>query len=355
MAYLSVVAFFLPLIFLLWLANVADKRRNATPAKRDVVILVYALLGLVWGILLAVAVFAVLVGVAYARYADVDALSAQYRAQGLDPEVVVQIMKSLPRLGAGLFVLALAGIALLLPPARRLLARLLSISAHRVTHTVALAYSIFILINLWLVMGVGLETVSESITAAPDTPSGQLITLLWLQNLLLALMAFIGVGWLSRRRWHDALLRLGITWTGWQNLGVGIGLGLGMFLLLFPLSLLLEKIGLGVDPNIENLTEKLIGPLMTSLPGVISLGVAAALGEELTYRGALQPRFGIFLTALLFALTHNQYGVSLATLFVFLLGLVLGWARVRYNTTTSIFLHATYNIAIGLAGFLFHQ
>ncbi len=354
MAYLSIIALFLPLIFLLWLANVADKRRNATPAKRDVVILVYVLLGLVWGTLLAVAVFAVLMGVAYARYADIDALSAQYSAQGLNPEVVVQFMKSLPRLGSGLFVLAVVGIALLLRPVRRLLARLIPISVHRVTHTVALTYSVFILINLWLVMGVGLETVADAITAAPDTPSGQMIALLWLQNVMLALMAFIGVGWLSRRRWRSALLRLGLTWSGWKNVSLGIGLGLGMFLFLFPLSLLLEKTGLGVDPNIENLTEKLIGPLMTSLPGVISLGVAAALGEELTYRGALQPRFGIFLTALLFALTHNQYGVSLATLVVFFLGLALGWTRVRYNTTTSIFLHATYNIAIGLAGFLFH-
>jgi len=86
----------------------------------------------------------------------------------------------------------------------------------------------------------------------------------------------------------------------------------------------------------------------SSLVGIITLGAAAALGEEMVFRGALQPRFGILLTALLFALLHNQYGVSLATLVVFILGLVLGWTRKYINTTTSMFVHATYNITLAL-------
>jgi len=354
MSYFLVTLTFLPLIFLLWLANVADKRRDAAPAKRDVAILVYALLSFLWGTLMIIGVLATLMGIAYARYADVTALSAQYRAQGMDPEITVHIMHALPRLGMGLFALAWAGLLLLLPPVRRLIARLIPISATHVTHAVALAYSILILVNLWLVMGVGFDTVAGALDSAPQQPSGQMIALLWIQNGLLALMAFVGVGWLSRRHWPETLQRLGLTWPGWKQVGVGAGLGLAIFLILFPLSLLLDKIGLGVDPNVEKLTEKLIGPMMTSLPGILSLGVAAALGEELTYRGALQPRFGIFLTALLFALTHNQYGLSLSSLAVLLLGLVLGWTRLRYNTTAAIFLHAAYNIAIGLSGLFFH-
>ncbi len=354
MAYFSIISLFFPLILLLWLANVADKRRTATSARRDVAILVYSLLGLAWLTLLVGGAFAVLLGIAYARYADATALSARYVAQGLDPEFVIQFMQSLPRLGGGLLVLALAGLVLLLSPVRRLIARLIPISAGSVTQAVALAYGVLILVNLWLVMGVGLENIAGAAEAAPDASSGQMMALLWLQNLLMALMALTGVGWLSRRRWRDVLLRLGVTRPGWREVGVGVGLGVGIFLLLFPLSLLLEKTGVGVDPNIEALTEKLFGPLMTSLPGVITLGAAAALGEELIYRGALQPRFGLWLTAILFALTHNQYGVSLSTAVVFLLGLALGWTRWRYNTTASFFLHAAYNIAIGSVGFLFH-
>ena len=110
-----------------------------------------------------------------------------------------------------------------------------------------------------------------------------------------------------------------------------------------------------MDADIEKLTEALLGSLLTTLPGVLSLGLAAALGEELVFRGALQPRFGIFLTALLFAFTHSQYVLSPSTLVVFVVGLVLGWVRMRRNTTTAMILHATYNIAIGLMGLLAMQ
>jgi membrane protease YdiL (CAAX protease family) len=205
---------------------------------------------------------------------------------------------------------------------------------------------------MWLVMGIGLDAVADAVEAAPESSSWAMIGELWLQNLMLVLMALFGVGWLSRSSFRNVLRRLGLTQPTWRQVGIGIGLGLLAFLLLFPLSLLIEKVGFGIDPDVDRLTEELLGPLMTSLPGVITLGLAAALGEELVYRGALQPRFGIFFTALLFSLTHSQYGISVATLIVLALGLLLGWTRKRYNTTTAILLHATYNIAIGLSGFL---
>ncbi len=352
MAYIEILITFLPLILLLWLANLADKRRRHAPPGQGVALLVYASLTILWMIILAAGTFSLLMGLAYARYADIPAMTARYSARGLNPDMVVGVMQSLPRLGAGLIALALLGLTLLLPPTRRLIARILPIQADSVISAVALAYSNLILVNLWLVMGVGMEAIVGALETAPASSSLEMIAMLWMQNIMLTVMALAGVGWLSRRNWQEALQRLGFTWGGRRTVGVGVGLGLLMFLLLLPFSLLLDKAGVGVNPDIEKLTEQLLGPLMTSLPGVITLGAAAALGEELLYRGALQPRFGILLTALLFALTHNQYGVSPATLAVFLLGLILGWTRRRYNTTTSIFLHATYNIAIGLMGLL---
>ncbi len=354
MSTIAIAVLFFPLIFLLWLANMADKRREETPARHGVAILVYVMLGFLWATMWTVGILAVLMGVAYGRYADIPALSARYSAQGLNPEMAVLFMQSLPRLGAGLVLLAVLGAALMLRPVRRLIARALPISADSLVDAVALAYSNLILVNLWVVIGIGIGAIAEAVEATPETPSGQMIALMWTQNFMLMLMALIGVGWLSRRGWRDVLQRLGLVWGGWRHVGVGVGLGLAMFLLLFPFSMLIEKTGWNMDPNIEKMTEQLLGPLMTSLPGVITLGAAAALGEELVYRGALQPRFGILLTSLLFALTHNQYGISLATVMVFVLGLVLGWTRRRYSTTTAIFLHATYNIAIGLSGLFFH-
>ena len=54
------------------------------------------------------------------------------------------------------------------------------------------------------------------------------------------------------------------------------------------------------------------------------LAAAAGLSEELLFRGALQPIFGIVPTSLIFAVSHVQYGLSPATLTVFLLSVILG-------------------------------
>jgi len=349
---IGAVLLFLPLIFLLWLANMADKRAQAQPPKRDIAIIGRLFLGLLWLLVLALGIGAVAMGVAYHRYADLEVMAARYRAQGLDPKMVIALMQALPRVGAGVVALALAGITLMLSPVRRLIARIIPIQPNSMVQTVALAYSVLILLNLWLIIGAGMDTVAQ-LTPAPAPSSGpRIINFIWIQDSALAVMAMIGVGWLSRRNLRSTLQRLGIVWPSVRQAAIGIGLGVLMAALLFPLSLLLEKAGVSVNPHIDELTQKLIGPMMSSLAGIITLGVAAALGEEMVFRGALQPRFGILLTALLFALLHNQYGVSLATLVVFILGLVLGWTRKRINTTTAMFVHATYNITLAAISLL---
>jgi len=76
--------------------------------------------------------------------------------------------------------------------------------------------------------------------------------------------------------------------------------------------------------------------------------VLAGVVEESLFRGALLPRFGIVVTAILFAALHIQYAVSFATLEVFVLGLGLGWLRVRSGSTlTCMVTHAGYDIAVG--------
>ncbi len=104
--------------------------------------------------------------------------------------------------------------------------------------------------------------------------------------------------------------------------------------------------------EVERLTEQLIGPLAQSAPGILTLGLAAALGEESIFRGALQPRFGLLLTTVLFALLHSQYGISVSTLLVLIVGLALGVVRTRFNTTTAMIVHAVYNMTLGLITYL---
>lgn len=76
---------------------------------------------------------------------------------------------------------------------------------------------------------------------------------------------------------------------------------------------------------------------------VIMLGITAGVGEEITLRGALQPRLGLVMTAVLFAALHVQYS-WFGMIVVGLMGLVLGLIRSRSNTTASIAVHTIYDI-----------
>jgi membrane protease YdiL (CAAX protease family) len=78
------------------------------------------------------------------------------------------------------------------------------------------------------------------------------------------------------------------------------------------------------------------------------LGLSAGIGEELTMRGALQPRLGLAATALLFASLHVQYSWFGITV-IFLLGLVLGLLRKHTNTSVAMAVHALYDMAAVLS------
>jgi membrane protease YdiL (CAAX protease family) len=105
------------------------------------------------------------------------------------------------------------------------------------------------------------------------------------------------------------------------------------------------------DADVERLTEQLLGSLFMTPLGILTIGLAAGLGEETLFRGALQPRFGLALTAIFFALVHSNYGITLSTVIVLLLGIVLGWLRLRYNTSTAMITHAVYNMTLGLLAY----
>jgi hypothetical protein len=64
----------------------------------------------------------------------------------------------------------------------------------------------------------------------------------------------------------------------------------------------------------------------------------------------VQPRYGLVLTSGLFALLHNQYGISFVLLGVFLMGVVLGLERKYFGTTAAIITHAIFNTIAVLAG-----
>jgi membrane protease YdiL (CAAX protease family) len=220
-------------------------------------------------------------------------------------------------------------------------------------HAVALSFPALIVVNLWFTLSFGLGNLA-SIAQAGAAQGQPAVTLpgVWFQEVMLAVMGLIGVGWLSRRSLAETLQRLGIVAPSARQVARGFGLGLLMVPIVLAIEYAGSRLGIGVSNDVQRLSEQLTGPLGQSIAGILTLGLAAGLGEETIFRGALQPRFGLLLTALLFALLHSTYGLSLSTVVVFLLGLVLGLVRIRANTTRSMVVHATYNMTLGLLTYL---
>lgn len=86
------------------------------------------------------------------------------------------------------------------------------------------------------------------------------------------------------------------------------------------------------------------------LVGAAALSVTAGVGEELLFRGALQPWLGIMLTAALFATLHVQYQLP-GIFMIFFVGVALGVLRRQTSTTFAALVHVLYDLGAFLADF----
>jgi membrane protease YdiL (CAAX protease family) len=322
---------FAPLIFILWLANLGEMRRLRP-------LVAYLLVALFYGSLIGFGIILQIIGAA-ATGPMAESLGETYAQIGIDPQAFA-------RMGLGLWLPCLFGVLFLLPLARKLAGRLLpAFRPDSPVHTVALSYTALVVANLLFTVGMGIGNIANMMQQAGPT---DLTPSLWTQEIMMAVMALVGVGWLARRSLAEGLQRLAIVKPNLRQALAGACIGAGLAVLIVILEALLGKVGIVTDADVQKLSEQLLGPLVQGPFGIITLGLAAALGEETLFRGALQPRFGLLFTTLLFALLHSTYGLSLATVFVFGIGLVLGLVRLRANTTTSMIVHAIYNMTLGV-------
>ena len=155
------------------------------------------------------------------------------------------------------------------------------------------------------------------------------------------MLALAAVGFLVRRDTRATLDRLGLgPVTGRHALIILLGVPL-----LFGLNAGGEWIQHRWLPDLWAADHRMNDAIVSALTPrtMLIVGLSAGIGEEITMRGALQPRLGIMLTSLLFAGLHVQYSwFGMATIFIF--GLVLGTIRKRSNTTVVMAVHAIYDI-----------
>ena len=169
--------------------------------------------------------------------------------------------------------------------------------------------------------------------------SGILLNLLMVATVYLAL-SLLGTGWRLRRDLNGVLRRLGLRVPKRQDWLVGLASGLLIYVCVtVAASLLPSSAG---EPSSARL---LFDIVKRSLPAALLLAILSSAGEEVLFRGALQPVFGIWVSSLLFALVHAHYGLSPALLILFFVSVGFGLARKRFSTSAAIICHATYNFA----------
>ena len=234
----------------------------------------------------------------------------------------------------------------LIPALRRWVARWLPIDPDSFVHATALIFAIY-----QIGLSLAQTTLIGSLENLTDIEMRLTIWDVILSGIPLALLALGGVGLFIRRDGRSTLVRLGLRRPTWRQLVAAAAIAAVLIGFDAAVSLGWQE----VDPTsyelLERVSENIFGGLVT-VGGALALGLSAGISEELLFRGAIQPRLGLVVAAVLFAIGHLQYGLTFATLEILLIGLVLGLVRKRTSTTLCIIIHATYNTVGTLLGML---
>lgn len=306
-----------PGILLLALANYTEKRKNLR-------ILTQIFLGLI-------VFFIILAG----------GLIAGLSSSG----IVEEGMINQEAYGGGLVLTGLIALILFLKPARAGLSKLIKIDPDNWLHATALVFAV-------LLVGTSIATAATTDVIKFSKGSGSDATGVILQDALFVITALIGVGWLVRKSWGDAMKRLGLRKPSVRDVAMSLAYLLVLFAIIIGIGLLTQALNInsGVTSNEEDPTVKILGGVTIVTAIIFALG--AGIGEEILFRGAMQPRFGIIFVSLVFMTMHIQYPnpVQLGTLFG--ISVVFGHERKRVSTTSAIITHTLYDMILLLAAAL---
>jgi len=207
-------------------------------------------------------------------------------------------------------------------------------------HTVAIVMALlFISFNFGqYALSGGLPGLAQSVESSGVSIGAELFT-----AVLMIAAAFLGIGLAIRRTLAQSLTRLGLQLPTVQDVTWGIGVGIGLYGALIIMGVIWSALSSPDQIAEQSAAAEQIARSFNTLPLAFALSLAAAVSEEILFRGALQPVFGIVATSLFFALLHLQYTLTPATIIIFVVGLGFGWLRKRQNTSAAIIAHFVYN------------
>jgi hypothetical protein len=245
---------------------------------------------------------------------------------------------------AGSIVTGVAAAGFLLRPIRKDVAAFLNIDVDNPVHTLALVLAVILF---------GTQASSLFLTdvlGALGKQQPQALADVFYDELPLLIVAVTGVGVFIRRPIAATIERLGVVRPAWWQVVLGLAAA-GIFLaVLIGADAANHYLLPDTARRVDSVNSHLFGELaVTGWLGVAALALLPGICEELLFRGALQPRLGLLVTALLFTSIHSQYGISLDLAGIFVIALSLGLIRKWTNTTTSMIAHVSYNLLAGVA------
>ena len=166
-------------------------------------------------------------------------------------------------------------------------------------------------------------------------------------------LALLGPGWLTRRDLAGLMKRLELRWPTAGDVMAGLALALALFMLAQAgMALWASSLPEAAFETQTAGARQVFALFVASLPTAIVLALATALGEELLFRGALQPIFGIGLSSLVFVSFHGQLLFTPGALILFGVSLAFGWLKRRRGTSAAVICHAVYNLLPALLHWL---
>jgi len=254
--------------------------------------------------------------------------------------------KSFYYMGGGLIFSGAAGGLLLLKRVRRALP--LPIDPNSTLH----ATGLFVIVQLSVII------VFFALAQNPIEDTGKDYSItnieLVINMLFYFIIAFLAVGFPLRRNFGETVKRLALA----RPTFIGLGLAILFCIILIVVDMLFSAAEAHFFPEVHHRLNEILETITLSLSknmvAVLLFGISAGVGEELVFRGALQPRYGILLTSLFFSLMHTSlYGLTLATASTFVAGILFGLLRKMTDTTTPIIAHTLYDIMVTVLNFYF--
>jgi membrane protease YdiL (CAAX protease family) len=247
--------------------------------------------------------------------------------------------------GIGVMATAVVAATLASRPVRERVARVMPIDPDSPVHAYALVLAVIlfgsslattVFVNV-LVVNLSLPPLNLGDIAASEIPY--------------LVLAVFGVGLYVRRNTACTAQRLGLMRPAWWQLAIALAAAGAFFAFIQGANLLSHAWTPGIAGQVDRANAHEFGGLVDPI-GIAAVTVLPGICEEILFRGALQPRFGLLATAILFAAVHTQYALSLVELSVLVVAIGLGLIRKYTNTTTSCVCHVSYNLlaAIGIAG-----